>query len=154
MNPPAMDISWADDCEPPLSAEAINQCIQQFLKILGYPDRYISLYFTNDTEILELNQRYRNQNKPTDILSWSYWEDDQDSAILGEIVISTDHIQKQAHMNQWSENTELTRLLAHGCAHLVGYDHEISLEEEKKMLMMEIKMLKAIGLDNLYETDK
>ncbi|MBF0289006.1 MAG: rRNA maturation RNase YbeY [SAR324 cluster bacterium] len=154
MNNAPMDISWADSCEPPLSTEEIREHIQEFLQILGHSDRQISLYFTNDMEIQEFNSRYRNQNKPTDVLSWSYWENDPNSEILGEIVISVDQVQKQADTNHWPESTELIRLLAHGCAHLVGYDHEISLEEEKKMLLMEIKMLGAVGLDNIYEMDK
>ena len=50
---------------------------------------------------------------------------------LGEIVISYDTALKQAIEYGVSLEQELTRLLVHGIVHLMGYDHEISLEDEK-----------------------
>lgn len=145
-----MEISYAESVSLPLEEETLIEHLEQFLQILGYPDRSLSLYFTDDDEIQELNQRFREKDKPTDVLSWSYWEEDPDSEILGELAISMNRIREQAKSNNWSETTELIRLLAHGCAHLVGYDHERSVEEERKMLAVEIKMLHQVGLDNIY----
>ena len=110
----------------------------------------ISLYITDDHEIRELNRQFRGQNKPTDVLSWSYWETDPDTEMLGEIVISMDRVKEQSRVNCLTEDVELIRLLAHGCAHLVGYDHERSVQEEKRMLVMEMKMLSKVGLGHIY----
>ncbi len=144
------DISWSTSTSLPLSIKKLKACLQCFLQTLGFPERAIALYVTDDHEIRELNRQYRDQNTPTDVLAWSYWEDDPESEMLGEIVISMDRVKEQARRNGWSEEAELLRLLAHGCAHLVGYDHEHSPEEEKRMLAVEIEMLRNVGLDSIY----
>lgn len=145
-----MDISWSDTITLPLVEEQLLEYLQQFMQILGYPERQVSLYFTDDHEIQDLNRRYRNQDRPTDVLAWSYWEEDPESEVLGEIVMSVDRIKEQARRHNLTEEIELIRLLAHGCAHLVGYDHERSPEEEQKMMAVEIEMLKKVGLTDIY----
>ena len=145
-----MNISCSGTVGLPLAEDKLLNYIHHFLKSLGYPEHQISLYFTDDGEIQELNCRYRGRDEPTDALAWSYWEEDPESIVLGDIVISIDRIKEQAQMNNLSEEQELIRILAHSCAHLVGYDHEKSLEEEKKMLTVEIAMLKDVGLPNIY----
>ncbi|MBF0279635.1 MAG: rRNA maturation RNase YbeY [SAR324 cluster bacterium] len=145
-----MEISCSDTTVLPLTKVQLEHYLHSFFETLGFPDRNISLYFTDDQEIQELNRHYRNQDKPTDVLSWSYWEQDPDSEVLGDIVISLDRIKKQAKLHNFSEKVELIRLLAHGCAHLVGYDHELSPLEEQKMLEVEIEMLKRVGFSNIY----
>ena len=145
-----MEISCAAAITLPLAEEKLQDYLHQFLQLLGYPDRTLSLYFTNDHEIQALNHRYRDQDKPTDALAWSYWEEDPDGELLGEIVISIDRIKAQAEANHLSEEEELLRLLAHSCAHVVGYDHERSPEEARQMLAIEIEMLNKVGLTNIY----
>ncbi len=145
-----MNISWKDSMQLPLAQERLEECLQDYLEMLGYADRQIILHLTDDLEIQQLNRDYRQQNKPTDVLSWSYWEEDSESKILGEIVISLDRVKVQAGVNDFSEEVELLRLLAHGCAHLVGYDHERSPEEARKMLAVEIEMLNKVGLPDIY----
>lgn len=145
-----MDIAWKDSIPLPLAQEHLAEYLQAYLAVLGYADRQIVLYLTNDCEIQALNQQYRGQNRPTDVLAWSYWEDDRTSEILGEIVISWDRVRVQAKTNGFSEEVELLRLLAHGCAHLVGYDHERSTEEAHQMLAVEIEMLTKVGLPDIY----
>jgi len=41
-------------------------------------------------------------------------------------------------------------LLAHGCAHLAGRNHERSSEEASEMLELETELLKKVGLTNIY----
>lgn len=145
-----MDISCKDSLELPLSKKELAQCLQDFLEVLGYPDRQVVFYLTEDSEIQTLNHQYRQRNQPTDVLAWSYWEEEPQGEILGEIAISLDHVKSQAEAHGFSEKVELLRLLAHGCAHLVGYDHEDSTEAEQEMLKMEAKMLEKIGLAEVY----
>ena len=71
-------------------------------------------------------------------------------SIVGELVVSAELVLKQSIQNGWNFNTELFRLIAHGCAHLAGYNHEDSQKEADKMLELEIKLLKKIGLTKIY----
>ena len=50
----------------------------------------------------------------------------------------------------WDLETEILRLLTHGLVHLMGLDHERSEAEEKEMLTLEVKLLAALGLKEIY----
>ena len=59
-------------------------------------------------------------------------------------------VQLQAEENGWDLRIELFRMLAHGCAHLAGWDHERSVEEAEAMLKCEKLMLEKAGFDKIY----
>ena len=61
--------------------------------------------------------------------------------LAGDLVVSGERVKEQAAENGWDFDTELIRLLAHGCAHLAGWDHERSAEEAREMLELEIYLL-------------
>ncbi len=113
----------------------------------------ISLLFTTDGEIQELNREYRGKDKPTDVLSFSHieglkpqiWDNS-----LGEVVISLDTTALQAKKYSVSLSTELTRLLVHGVLHLIGYDHEkVSKSKAEKMRRTESKLQKGLPKPSL-----
>ena len=99
-------------------------------------------------------------------MSWAYDVDDprmfeaqmseaeletpESTGAAGELVLSGERVSQQATENGWDFETELIRLLAHGCAHLAGWNHERSSEESSKMLELETELLKKIGLRNIY----
>lgn len=100
----------------------------------------LSLSFTDDNDIRELNRAYRGKDKATDVLSFSQLEVTDEEiehlhpTILGDIVISLDTTKAQALELNVSFEDELKRLLIHGVLHLFGYDHEnVSPEEKKRM---------------------
>ena len=70
--------------------------------------------------------------------------------LVGDLVVSVERVRKQAAENGWDFETELIRLLAHGCAHLAGWDHERSPQEAQEMLELEIYLLKEVNLLNIY----
>ena len=53
--------------------------------------------------------------------------------ILGDIAVSLDIAKTQAIEHGLDFKEEIILLLIHGILHLLGYDHEISEQEEKKM---------------------
>lgn len=114
----------------------------------------IGLRLTNDAEIQTLNVQFRQQNKPTDVLSFAALEVDlpQNEEMLanvplylGDIVISVDTAQRQAQQQEHTLATELAWLAAHGLLHLLGWDHP---DEDSLMRMLEqqVKLLKAVGI--------
>jgi probable rRNA maturation factor len=70
------------------------------------------------------------------VRKWNDW------LILGDIVISVDTAKRQAQELGHSLEEELKRLLVHGLVHLLGYDHELGGEEEKKFFELEEFVLK------------
>lgn len=92
----------------------------------------LSLAFVSSNEIKKLNKKFRNKNKPTDVLSFNLNEKD----ILGEIVICPDIVKTNAKKFGISVEYETMKVFIHGILHLLGYDHE---KTEKEAELMEQK---------------
>lgn len=110
----------------------------------------VSILFTDDRIITELNRDYRGKDKPTNVLSFSMTEgpSDVESGMLGDVVISVDTaLREAAEMGETVEET-IYRLLVHGLLHLMGYDHERSPQDEKIMTREEKRLLKLIMEEN------
>lgn len=89
----------------------------------------VELLLTNNETIRELNLEYREKDKPTDVLSFPF-EDEQQ---LGQIVISVERADEQAEEIGQSLEEELQFLFTHGLLHLLGYDHETRSEEAQML---------------------
>ncbi|MFP4364278.1 MAG: rRNA maturation RNase YbeY [Spirochaetia bacterium] len=121
--------------------------IDQVLRKLGIDNWEISVVFTNNTYIQELNSTYRDIDSPTDILSFSQLEGEfsqaaissNDTVFAGDIIISLEKAESQAKKAGISLNEEMKRLLIHGILHLQGMDHP---EENSQMLTMQEDILK------------
>jgi probable rRNA maturation factor len=114
---------------------------------LGFHDAELSVFFTGDGTIRSLNRKYRGKDAATDVLSFSLREGaftHIHPELLGDIVISVPAAVRQAAAAGQSVNREIDRLLVHGLLHLLGYDHERSREDEKKMRRKESHLLKKL----------
>ena len=144
-----------------INEKRIRNILKEFLNRLFDSQRGISVLITNDAEIQKLNRQFRKKDCPTDILSWTYdvgegeiagpeLNESQEENVAGELVVSAERVSEQAFENGWDFETELIRLLAHGCAHLAGWDHKVSKKQEREMLELEIQLLKEVDLKNIY----
>ncbi len=103
-----------------------------------------------------MNYSWRGKNKATDVLSFPQWEKFELKKLararqipaweLGDVVISLDTAKKQAKEHGVTVERELEILLVHGILHLLGFDHEISPAEQRKMEKLERKLLGESGL--------
>ncbi len=104
-------------------------------------------------EITDLNSRYRNKNKPTNVLSFQAdIPTHVDEDYLGDIVICADVIATEAKQQQKTLQAHWAHMVVHGCLHLVGFDHEIEPEAEQ-MESLETTLLTTLGFANPYESD-
>ena len=106
-------------------------------------DKDIELILTTDEDIQELNKAYRNNNKPTDVLSFPLKE--MPGMPLGSIVISIDTAKKGAESFGHSTEDEIKLLFIHGLLHLLGYDHET---DNGEMRVKEEEIIKKFNLPN------
>ncbi len=115
-----------------------------------YPDNLfeVSVTICNDEEIHALNKEYRGKDKATDVLSFPMLEFDtpQVMTLLGDIIISVDTAERQAEEYGNTLERELCFLSVHSSLHLLGYDHEISEEDEKYMISKQKEILAKAGL--------
>jgi len=89
----------------------------------------LSIAVTDDETVRALNRRYRREDAPTDVLSFSLEEragfpPAAGPRPLGEVVISYQTARRQGDAAGHSVDDELAHLLTHGILHLLGYDHE------------------------------
>ena len=126
----------------------IRRCCHAVLQEEDFHDNAeVSVSFVNNEQIHELNKKYRNVDRETDVLSFPLGENgeydtnlDTGAKLLGDIVISVPKAMEQANLYNHSLQRE------------IGYDHEKGGIEEVHMREKEETVLTKIGLkrDNSY----
>ncbi|NLP47739.1 MAG: rRNA maturation RNase YbeY [Clostridiales bacterium] len=113
----------------------------------------VSVRFVDDEEIQKLNQKYRDIDSPTDVLSFPLGiegvydiNNDTGAQLLGDIVISVERAAKQAEKYGHTLQRELAFLTVHSMFHLLGYDHEKGGLELVRMREREETVLTQLGL--------
>lgn len=116
---------------------------------------YVSITLTLPNVIKEINKKYRNIDKPTDVLSFPMFnkeeiDDIRDGIndleeVLGDIIISIPKVEEQATQYGHSFERELSYMCVHGFYHLMGYDHIIE-KDKIKMRKKEDEVLTKLGI--------
>ena len=94
----------------------------------------ISIILTNDKKLLQLKNKYFQQDVLTDVITFNLEEDGD--PIDGEIYISLNRVSENAREFKQDTDRELKRVIIHGCLHLLGYDDQTP-EGKKTMNRME-----------------
>ena len=105
----------------------------------------IELIVTSNEEIQQINKKYREIDKPTDVLSFPY--EDMPMSPLGSIVISSEYVQVKAKELGHTTSDELALLFIHGLLHLIGLDHEVDngeMREEEERLIKKFNLPKSL----------
>ncbi len=123
-----------------ISERWIRERVERILQILGVDNAEVSILITDDKEIRRLNSLYRGKDSPTDVLSFPMGDRVGGRLLLGDVVISLDTAGRQARELGHTIEEEIQRLLVHGVIHLLGYDHELGGEEERKFRELEEKV--------------
>lgn len=127
----------------------INDVFNEVVKQEKITKEYeVSVIFVTKEKIKAINKTYRNIDKETDVISFSYLEDIEkfpNNMILGDIFICLDIMKEQAKMYNHSEKRELAFLVVHGLLHLLGYNHD-NEEKEKIMFQKQEMILKNLQI--------
>ena len=133
------------------SNDFFEKILQKAVAILGISNKKleISINLVGRGRIKALNKRYLRKNRITDVLSFPLADKndakllkENDIMALGDIFICLPVAKKQALEKGESLDKQLALLTVHGLLHLLGYDHEKSTEEAKKMYQLQEEILK------------
>ena len=146
----------------------LEDVLISFMEMLEVPYSCdVSVTLTDDDSIREINRDMREIDKSTDVLSFPLlpfetpgdlslaeadragcFDPDTGNLLLGDVVISIDHVKAQAISYNHSEKREIAFLMAHSLLHLLGYDHETEDERiEMEKLQEEILNRKGYTRD-------
>lgn len=124
------------------SRQAMDALVRRTLRMTGRSGAHgaLSIAFVGDAAMRRLNRTLRGINRPTDVLSFSYRS--SASEVEGEIVMSVPTARRHAAAIGHSIVHELSFLLVHGLLHIIGYDHERSARDERRMNDLQRRILR------------
>jgi len=110
----------------PLKPLQLPRIVAKILKCEKVKGVQLSFVFVTDRRIKTLNQKYLKRNTSTDVLAFDFKNASSRvksaKSIIGEVVISTDTIARNAKIFGTTLNSELILCVIHGILHLLGYD--------------------------------
>ena len=121
--------------------------ISEIVKFFKGKNITFTILLTNSLNIKKLNKKFRNQNKPTDVLSFPFFSLNNlkfmkgKKFYIGDIVTSYEIINYRSKKNNFL--SEFDKVWVHGLLHLVGYDH-IRNQDYYKMNKIEKRILNSI----------
>lgn len=114
-------------------------------------DTEIVIRIVDNDEIRQLNHRYRQQDKVTNILSFPFETPIGITLnLLGDLVICAPVMQMEAEQHNKTLEAHWAHIVIHGVLHLLGFDH-IEPEEAHRMETKEINILQTLGFADPYQ---
>ena len=148
-----MDVLFENNTNEEINYKLIEKVISEALRYGGVNDNTeVSVTIVDNEEIRKINNKFRNIDRATDVLSFPLIDfdneslpDDGSKIYLGDIIISIERAKEQAKEYGHSIDREIGFLTAHSMLHLLGYDHMVP-EEEKEMFAKQEEILNNLGL--------
>ncbi|WP_375628546.1 rRNA maturation RNase YbeY [Bartonella sp. TT67HLJMS] len=112
----------------------------------------ISLLFTDDKHMAQINAQWRNKNKSTNVLSFPAFPlkaGNPPGPMLGDIIIARETVVLEAEKQGKTFQDHLTHMIVHGILHLLGYDHETD-NEAYQMEKLEREILQKLSIKDPY----
>ncbi|MUT66677.1 rRNA maturation RNase YbeY [Paenibacillus sp. NEAU-GSW1] len=160
----SLQLDWSNEQQKMDIPEQWIGKLEELLKLAGEAEGMdsgeVTLTFTDNEGIHQLNRDYRGIDRPTDVLSFAMLDDGTDeldiifevesedeadpiSGMLGDIVISVEKALEQSEEYGHSLEREIGFLFVHGFLHLIGYDHEDEAGEAEMTAKQEAVLQKA-----------
>ncbi len=117
----------------------------------------LTVRIVGETEGQTLNQRYRDQDRPTNVLSFPFELPEGVAGellgeLLGDVVICAPVAEREAREQGKTPDAHWAHLVVHGVLHLLGYDHQ-EPDQAARMETRERAVLAGLGFPDPYETE-
>ena len=136
----------------------IKKIVNNILKIntLGFKNNryyFLNLIFLDDKSIKNINKKYRNKNKATDVLTFvkslKNNKNKNKNEVYCDIFFSAETIKKDTKKNLLDFYDHITHLIIHCFLHVNGYDHKKD-SDFLKMRSLEEKILMKLDIKSPY----
>ena len=136
-----LDAAWAN------ALPGVERLVRKAARAaLGAKARSLTVALSDDKRVQALNKRDRQQDKPTNVLSYPSGE----TAFLGDIVLARQTVWREAKEQKKAPADHVAHLVVHGTLHLLGYDHETGEGDAERMEARERRTLKTLGIADPY----
>lgn len=137
-----------------LRLSRVQSLAEKALRASGAARADLSLLLVGDPFMRRLNRLYRRKDRTTDVLAFPITPTRPSPlrggglgrGLLGDIVISLPQAERQAAQAGHTLEREMATLVIHGLLHLLGYDHERSAREARRMSRRERVIARALRL--------
>ena len=141
-------IEISDQQQRPVDFEDCISVARMILDDFGFDQSEISIALVDDPTIRDLNKQYLNHDYETDVISFVLEE--SDTALTGQLLVSTDTAEKMGQQIGVPMQHELLLYVIHGMLHLVGFD-DTDPESAEKMRAAEADYLGRFGIKHHWE---
>ena len=137
-----------------IDTKVIDNVFTAVSKIVEQDQKWVlNIVFLNKKSIQELNKNHRDIDKPTDVLSFHYYDDFSgltNDDIAGEIILCEELIIEQWKQYWLWSSWEFYKLLIHSVIHILWYDHE---KDDEYEIMHRLEKLVAKEAWVILESD-
>jgi len=151
-----VDVQIASDAGDLPDEEQLRQWIESALQASikdNEGEFEVSVRLVDENEIRELNKRYRQQDKATNVLSFPFDElnglPEGSISPLGDLVICAPVVAREASQQDKAILDHWAHMVIHGMLHLLGHDHEHEAQATT-METLEMNILREFGIENPY----
>jgi probable rRNA maturation factor len=151
-----INIQYASNINNLPKEELIKKWVDSSLN--GYiEDAELTIRIVDETEGTQLNEKWRNAQGPTNVLSFPYSElselNENTQNIQGDIVVCAPVIMREAAEQRKSVDAHWAHMIVHGILHLLGYDHN-NENDAKEMESLEATILRKLDFPDPYISQK
>lgn len=151
-----VDVQFESAEEPALDAQQIEHWVEQALSVSeagAAAATEVAVRIVDPAEMQDLNRNFRQQDKPTNVLSFPAGEvaglPAEEQTLLGDIVICAPVLRAEAADQGKLLQDHWAHMLVHGTLHLLGYDH-LDEADARKMEALEVRVLASGNIADPY----
>ena len=158
---PKLHICFSADDKYTKNMYAVKRTVREAARATLYYEKFdadveLSVSFVTNESIKKLNLEYREKDSATDVLSFPMYTreeieeivpEEEETVVLGDIVLSLERAAEQAEELGHGFLREVAFLTIHSVLHLLGYDHELSPEEDERQCIRQREIIEALAPD-------
>jgi probable rRNA maturation factor len=151
-----IDFLFEDDAWLAVPEPLARRAILAVFEVLErpVPQAELSIVFTSDAAVAELNRTWRGKAQPTNVLSFPAAAGPGPAPgapqPLGDIVLAAGVVSAEASAQGKPLANHATHLIVHGVLHLLGFDH-VDEAHAEAMERLETEVMSRLGLPDPYE---
>ena len=140
-----LTVQYAD---PRLTTQVPRAAIRRWIQAALFFDAELTVRFVTEKEGRTLNRSYRDKDYATNVLTFNYHEDAEQTT-HADIVLCSDVLMRESDEQKISLEQHAAHLIVHGVLHAQGYDHE-NEEEAVEMEALKTDILQQLGFPDPY----